>query len=404
MTHRLSRRPRWLRLMAAASLAGLLAPPAIASETITYTYDARGRLVKVARSGNVNNGATACYAYDKADNRSNVTVQTTSDCSAGTGVSFAVSSNGAVTEGATSVFTVTKTGTATGTLTVNYGTSNGTAVQPGDYTTTTGTLSFLTSDTSKTINVPTVNDSTSESTEAFAMTLSAPSGGAILGTASTNGTINDDDAPPACSGVSFTIASNGAVTEGANSVFTVTKTGTATGSCSVTYATANGTAAAPGDYTTASNTLTFTSAQTSQTVNVTTINDVAVESAETFSMSLSSPTGGATLGTPNSATATINDNDGNQPPTAVNDTGSQQKCTTQIYNVTANDTDPEGNYPLVVTSVTGSGFSVYSSSEIEFTSTQSTGAKVGTYTVRDSLNATSTATLTVTVSGGTQCQ
>jgi hypothetical protein len=45
-----------------------------ASETITYTYDARGRLVRVARSGSVNNNVSANYTYDKADNRTNVNV------------------------------------------------------------------------------------------------------------------------------------------------------------------------------------------------------------------------------------------------------------------------------------------------------------------------------------------
>lgn len=47
---------------------------AYASETITYTYDARGRLVRVARSGSVNNNVSANYTYDKADNRNNVNV------------------------------------------------------------------------------------------------------------------------------------------------------------------------------------------------------------------------------------------------------------------------------------------------------------------------------------------
>ena len=37
--------------------------------TITYSYDARGRLVQVARTGSVNNGVTTSYTLDKADNR-----------------------------------------------------------------------------------------------------------------------------------------------------------------------------------------------------------------------------------------------------------------------------------------------------------------------------------------------
>ena len=59
-------------------VAGLcLAGAAIAAwagETITYTYDARGRLVKVQHSGTVNNNVSAEYKYDKADNRTNVNV------------------------------------------------------------------------------------------------------------------------------------------------------------------------------------------------------------------------------------------------------------------------------------------------------------------------------------------
>ena len=51
-----------------------IAAAAVASETITYTYDARGRLVKVERSGTVNNNVSASYTYDKADNRTNVNV------------------------------------------------------------------------------------------------------------------------------------------------------------------------------------------------------------------------------------------------------------------------------------------------------------------------------------------
>jgi hypothetical protein len=47
---------------------------AIASETITYTYDAKGRLVKVEHNGSVNNNLVANYTHDKANNRTNLNV------------------------------------------------------------------------------------------------------------------------------------------------------------------------------------------------------------------------------------------------------------------------------------------------------------------------------------------
>ena len=49
-----------------------LMSPALATETITYTYDAKGRLVKVVRTGTVNNNVTTEYEHDKADNRQKV--------------------------------------------------------------------------------------------------------------------------------------------------------------------------------------------------------------------------------------------------------------------------------------------------------------------------------------------
>jgi Tfp pilus assembly protein PilV len=53
----------------------VLGVAAYAAETITYTYDARGRLKQVAHSGTppVNNGVNTTYTYDKADNRTNKT-------------------------------------------------------------------------------------------------------------------------------------------------------------------------------------------------------------------------------------------------------------------------------------------------------------------------------------------
>ncbi|HET9641210.1 MAG TPA: hypothetical protein VFP12_18620 [Allosphingosinicella sp.] len=57
-----------------AGCALVLASAAQAGETIVYSYDSLGRLVRVEHSGSVNHGAKADYAYDAADNRTNVTV------------------------------------------------------------------------------------------------------------------------------------------------------------------------------------------------------------------------------------------------------------------------------------------------------------------------------------------
>lgn len=64
-----------IKARAAFALAALaVAAAAVAAETVTYSYDARGRLVKVQHNGSVNNNVTAEYKFDKADNRTNVNV------------------------------------------------------------------------------------------------------------------------------------------------------------------------------------------------------------------------------------------------------------------------------------------------------------------------------------------
>lgn len=256
------------------------------------------------------------------------------------GVSYSIGSPVAVTEGGTTVFTVTKSGTATGSCGVNYATANGTAAAGSDYTGATGTLTFLTGDTSKTFSVPTTDDATAESAETFSAILSSPSGGSTLGTpSSANATINDNDSAGVCSGVSFAIGTPAAVTEGGSSVFTITKSGTATGTCGISYATTNGTAAAGSDYTAASGTLTYLAGDLSKTFSVTTIDDAAVESTETFSASLSAPSGGAMLGSPSGATAAINDND----------TGGGTGCNGVSFRVNDYAGDEGGTFLFTVT-------------------------------------------------------
>ena len=62
-----------MRALVALLVIVLLGAAAYASETITYQYDARGRLVQVSHSGSANNNVVSNYSYDKADNRNVVT-------------------------------------------------------------------------------------------------------------------------------------------------------------------------------------------------------------------------------------------------------------------------------------------------------------------------------------------
>lgn len=61
-------------ILTALALLSAGATAAAASELITYSYDARGRLVRAQSSGTVNNNVATNYSYDKADNRTNRTV------------------------------------------------------------------------------------------------------------------------------------------------------------------------------------------------------------------------------------------------------------------------------------------------------------------------------------------
>lgn len=100
---------------------------------------------------------------------------------------------------------------------------------------------------------------------------------------------------------------------GAGVTLTVIRTGGSYGAASVGYSTANGTATAGSDYTARSGTLAWVDGDaTSKVISIPINDDAAYEGNETFTFSLSSPSG-ATLGTPVAATITILDNE-NPPP------------------------------------------------------------------------------------------
>ncbi|MCC6179481.1 MAG: hypothetical protein IT305_29580 [Chloroflexi bacterium] len=203
-------------------------------------------------------------------------------------------------------FPVTLTPASNQVVTVQYATADGTAIAGQDYQVASGTLTFQPGETSLLLVVLVIGDTVVEGNETLTLTLSNPSIGAVLGTATATGTIVDDEGAPTLS------VSGGQVEEGDSGTtplaFTVTLMGTSSQAIAVQYATADGTATAGQDYQAASGTLTFQPGEISHTVNVLVIGDTDADGDETFSLTLSNPTGGAVLGTA-SATGTIFDDE-----------------------------------------------------------------------------------------------
>jgi len=218
------------------------------------------------------------------------------------------------------VFTVTRAGGSSGAVSATWTIANGTtdASDFGAGFASTGTVNFADGQTTAQIHVPVQGDTTYESNETFSLTLSAPTGGATLGAHSVaTGTITNDDAVPA----GTLSIGNSSLTEGnsgdTDMVFTVTRSGGSVGAVAATWTIGNVTTDASdfGAAFASTGTVNFADGQTTAEIHVPIHGDTAVETNETFTVTLSAPTGGATLGTA-AGTGTIN-NDDFAPPANV---------------------------------------------------------------------------------------
>ncbi|NCR15536.1 MAG: aggregation factor core protein MAFp3, isoform C, partial [Microcystis aeruginosa SX13-11] len=204
--------------------------------------------------------------------------------------------------------TLTRSNGSDGAVSVRINLTNGTATAPSDYNNTQVTVNFANGETSKTVNIPIVNDTQFEPNETVNLTLSNPTGGATLGTQTTAVlTIINDDLPQR--GTINLNNSNYTVNENGTANITLTRTNGSDGEVSVILTPSNGSAVAGDDYTNTPITVTFANGQTSKTVTIPINNDTIYEPTETVNLTLSNPTGGATLGTQQTATLTIIDND-----------------------------------------------------------------------------------------------
>lgn len=136
------------------------------------------------------------------------------------------------TASSTALFTVTLSEASTLPVTVQYATSDGSAIAGQDYTAITGSLTFEPGQLSQTIAVTVLGDTLVEPDETFSVTLSQAVN-AIVADGQAVGTIQNDDRPPLPSSISLQSFATGltnpvdivAAADGSNRLFVVEQAG-----------------------------------------------------------------------------------------------------------------------------------------------------------------------------------
>ncbi|HAX85517.1 MAG TPA: hypothetical protein DCY91_04425, partial [Cyanobacteria bacterium UBA11370] len=205
--------------------------------------------------------------------------------------------------------TVTRSGVSNGAVSATINLQDGTAQSPSDYTNTPITVNFADGETSKTVAIPIINDAIIEPDETVQLTLTNPTGGAIIGqqnSATLTILANDALGTLSFSSPQFSLIEDGTPV----SAVTVTRSDGSAGAVSAKINLRDGTAKSPSDYNNTPITVNFADGETSKTVTIPIVNNAIAEPDETLQLTLTNPTGGATIGQQNSATLTILDNDG----------------------------------------------------------------------------------------------
>ncbi|MFB2836041.1 Calx-beta domain-containing protein [Floridanema evergladense] len=206
--------------------------------------------------------------------------------------------------------TVVRSGGLEGPASATINLTNGTATAPADYNNTPITVNFADGQTSQIITVPVVNDGIPEPTETVNLSLVNPSPGAAIGPQGT-AVLNIIDPPTIqFSNPQYVVNEDGT----AILAVTVVRSGDTSGAVSATVNLSNGTATTPADYNNTPINVNFAPGVTSQVVNVPIVDDTLVEPTETVNLALVNPTGGAIVGTQNTAILNIIDNDDPPPP------------------------------------------------------------------------------------------
>jgi len=220
-------------------------------------------------------------------------------------LAFSTAGASVLESGGSVAIRVSRIGGASGSVSVDYATTNGTATADSDYTPVNGTLVFADGETNKTIMIPILGDAIPEPNESFQVILSNPAGGAVLGAPTDIPVmVVDDDGILEFSQPAFTVAECSAALS-----IPITWTGATDSDVTVQVSTSDGTAIAGSDYSAWAGWFTIPAGQTSASISVPINDDAFVEGDEVFYVSLASPSLGASLGTQTNIVVTILDND-----------------------------------------------------------------------------------------------
>jgi uncharacterized delta-60 repeat protein len=201
------------------------------------------------------------------------------------GVGFASSAYITTEEAGSVALTVLRQNGTNEVTTVNFATTNRTALAGTNYAAAAGVLTFNKGETIKSFSINILDSPLVTGDLTFEVNLSNPSAPAQLMTATTLVTILDMDP-----GISFTNATFGVLKSGTNAIITVTRTNANTGLVTVNYATTNGTALAGVDYVPASGTLTFSNGVAFQSFTVPIISNRLAQGNREFTIGLFNPT------------------------------------------------------------------------------------------------------------------
>jgi hypothetical protein len=210
-------------------------------------------------------------------------------------------------------FTVSLSKPSSQVVTVAYTTANGSAVSPGDYAATAGMLTFNPGAMSQSVTVTVNGDTAKENDEKFFLNLIGATN-ALAGDPQGVVTILDDDLLPTFSINDMSVTEGDSLWQNVN--FVVRLSAASGTPVAVMYATADGTAVAPSDYTSKSGTLIFTPGVTSQIVQIKVLGDTTTEDDERYFVNLSVPVG-ATI-SKGQGVGTILNND-SLPALSIND-------------------------------------------------------------------------------------